>query len=356
MQDKSELPYYETRSMPYNRALDGVRALAIIAVLMFHCRAPGGIGGFLGVDVFFVLSGYLITSLLAAEYRNGGIDIGAFYARRALRLYPTLLLLLAAYLVLAPVLWPGEDRWLVAAVNAVYMMDYALVFWHLPATVGHTWSLGVEEKFYLLWPLLLPLVLRTRRPVTWLLAAFIALTAWRYFVALESGWAQAYFRFDTRMSGIILGAVAALARINVSKPAFLIACIALAVTVALPIIPTTTRMVPVEGVTLGITMAELSAFLLIGYVAKHPSCSLLASAPMVFIGKLSYGIYLWHFPLVFLLRDIHSQPWWITLTATLLFSVAMAAICLYWVDAPIKKWREKAWPLRATVASLGARP
>jgi peptidoglycan/LPS O-acetylase OafA/YrhL len=336
--------------MRYNRALDGIRALSILAVVFFHCRAPWGDGGFIGVDVFFVLSGYLITSLLAMEHRNAGIDTGEFYVRRALRLYPTLLLLLAAYVVLAPYLWPTEDRWLIAALNSIYVMDYALAFWHVPSTIGHTWSLGVEEKFYLLWPLLLPFILRTRRPIAWLVGAFIVVTAWRYIVALKWGWIQAYFCFDTRMSGILLGAIAALAPLKVSRYAVTIACIALVTTVAIPIIPTTARTIPIEGVTLGITLAELSAFVLVRYVAEHENNGFLASRPMAYIGRLSYGIYLWHFPCVILLRDAHLQSWWITLSATLLFSFTMAAICLHLVDMPIKRWRERAWVPRRRAA------
>ena len=336
--------------MRYNRALDGVRALSILAVVFFHCRAPWGDGGFVGVDVFFVLSGYLITSLLTEAHRNGGIEIGAFYVRRALRLYPTLLLLLAVYVVVAPVLWPADDRWLSAVLNAFYVMDYALAFWSPPYTIGHTWSLGVEEKFYLLWPLLLPLLLRTRRPIAWLLGVFITVTAWRYFVTLTWGWPQAYFSFDTHMSGILLGAIAALTRFKVSKPAAAIASAALAITVAVPIIHTTAASISIEGVTLGITLAELSAFMLICYVAEHANSRFLASRPMAYIGKLSYGIYLWHFPFAILLRDVYSQPWWITLSATLLFSFAMAAICLHLVDKPIRRWREKARPLASLEA------
>src|SRR3546814_17718139 len=96
--------------MRYNPALDGLRAVCILAVVMFHCGVPFARGGFVGVDVFFVLSGYLITSLLAAEYRSGGIEVGRFYARRALRLYPTLLLMVAVYVALAPALWPEIGR------------------------------------------------------------------------------------------------------------------------------------------------------------------------------------------------------------------------------------------------------
>lgn len=340
--------------MHYNRALDGVRALAILAVVSFHCVAPWGSGGFLGVDVFFVLSGYLITTLLAAEHREGGIDIGAFYARRALRLYPTLLLLLLAYVALAPILWPSDDRWLVVALNGFYVMDYALAFWSVPATIGHTWSLGVEEKFYLLWPLVLPLLLRTRRPISWLVAAFVAATVWRYLVTFEWGWAHAYFRFDTRMSGILLGAIAALVPLKMSRPTAMIACMALAIAVTLPIIATTPRSIPIDGVTLGITLAELSAFVLICYVRDHPTSRFLASRPMAYIGRLSYGIYLWHFPLVLLLRDVHAQPWWITLSATLLFSFAMAALCLHLVDMPLKRWRKRRWRLKTSFSPRAA--
>ncbi|CAA2105138.1 acyltransferase family protein [Variovorax paradoxus] len=324
--------------MKNNPALDGIRALSILAVLFFHCQVPGAGGGFIGLDMFFVLSGYLITALLAAEHRAGGIATGRFYARRALRLYPSLLLLIAAYAVLAPVFWPADDRWLSVGLAAFYMYDYGLAFGKLSYTIGHTWSLGVEEKFYLLWPLLLPLVLRTRRPAAWLLAAFIVATAWRYFVAFRWDWAQAYFRFDTRMSGILLGAIAALTRFTPGRLAILVACIALAVGLALPSLPTSNQ---IDAVTLRMTLAELAAFVLVCHAAANHRSVFLSWRPVAYIGRLSYGIYLWHFPFALLVRD--SQPTWITLGSTILFSFTMAAICLHLVDVPIRRWRERSW-------------
>lgn len=331
--------------MPYNAALDGVRALSILAVVLFHCEVPGARGGFIGLDVFFVLSGYLITSLLTIEYRNGGIEIGRFYARRALRLYPTLLLLVAVYVGLAPILWPTENRWLSAVFAALYVYDYALAFREVAYTIGHTWSLGVEEKFYLLWPLALPFLLRTRHPLAWLVCAFFAVTAWRYFVAINWTWSQAYFSFDTRMSGILLGAIAAQTHLKISRPTLAVACAALLILMGLPSLPTSHQ---TEAVTLRITLAELSAFVLVCYAAGHETATLLASRPMVYIGRLSYGIYLWHFPVALLLRG--TQPLWITLSVTIGFSFAMAAICLHLVDMPLRTWRQKAWPLARRAA------
>jgi peptidoglycan/LPS O-acetylase OafA/YrhL len=325
--------------MSYNPALDGVRALSILVVLCFHCFTPGFSGGFAGLDVFFVLSGYLITSLLATEYRHGKVNVSRFYARRALRLYPSLLLLIAAYLLLSPLLWPNDEPWLVAALSAFYLLDYGLVFANLPLPIAATWSLGVEEKFYLMWPFVLPLVLRSRRPIAWLIAAFVAVTAWRFFVTDTWGWARAYFCFDTRMSGILLGAIGALTRFKISRSTFVVACIALAINIAMPIPPAYN----VDEATMPrITLAELCAFVLVCYVAENATSRFFSSAPMVYIGRLSYGIFLWHFPVVILLRG--SQPLWITLSATLVFSFTMAAICLHFVDLPIKRWRERERP------------
>lgn len=319
--------------MSYNPALDGIRALAIIIVVLFHCEVPGFSGGFAGLDIFFVLSGYLITSLLAAEFRTGGIDVGRFYARRALRLYPTLLLLLLTYLILAPLLWPTDDRWLVATLSGLYLLDYGIAFRDLPLTIGHTWSLGVEGKFYLLWPLLLPFVLRTSRPIAWLLAAFFAVIAWRFFVTHTWGWRQAYFSFDTRMSGILLGSIAALASLTMSRSVVLVACVGLVINIAMPI-PPAFRVD--EGTMPRILLAEMCAFVLVCRSASHADTRFLSSTAMTYIGKLSYGIYIWHFPAMLLLKGVNS---WISAGVTLLFSFTMAALCLRFIDMPIKRWR-----------------
>lgn len=323
--------------MRYNPAFDGLRALAIVTVVLFHCKVPLFGGGFAGLDVFFVLSGYLITSMLEREHRDGGIGIRRFYARRALRLYPTLLFMLAVYIALAPTLWPHENRWLASAVAVVYLWDYAIPLAHMSSVVAHTWSLGTEEKFYLLWPLLLPLLLRTRRPIAWLVAAYLAVTAWRCFVALQWGWVPAYFNFDTRMTGILLGALAALTGFKVRGFLVVLACLALLFNIALPSLPDTDQ---IRAVTLNIMLAEISAFVLVCHAAGDAHAPLLSARPVVYIGQLSYGLYVWHFPVALLLA---TTPLWTRTACVLIFSFVMAALCLHLVDLPIKRWRERTW-------------
>src|SRR5919202_3192462 len=151
--------------LSYLSGLDGLRALAVIAVLLYHAELGWLPGGFLGVEIFFVISGYLITSLLLAEWRQRGrIGLAAFWLRRARRLLPALYLLLAVTLAFAVVFLPGEVAGLrndaIAAFG--YVTNWYLVLANKPyfETVGrppplqHLWSLAVEEQFYLLWPLL----------------------------------------------------------------------------------------------------------------------------------------------------------------------------------------------------------
>src|SRR5487761_2131823 len=143
-------------SLRYNQALDGLRAVAIGLVAADHCWVPGFDSGYFGVDVFFVLSGFLITQLLVDEYDSQGqIDLGKFYLRRLLRLTPPLAILLAVYLAVAPTLWPHYGLWphiRDAALAGLYLADYGRAFWSQPTLLEHTWSLSVEEHFYLLWP------------------------------------------------------------------------------------------------------------------------------------------------------------------------------------------------------------
>ena len=142
--------------MTYIPALDGVRALAVIAVVAFHCGIPAARGGMVGVDLFFVLSGYLITTILRRELlKTGKISLAGFYWSRMLRLWPPLILFLVFYYWLGAFLFPGIEVLPQIGIAALYLTDYSMAIWRSPAELGHTWSLSVEEHFYLVWPLFL---------------------------------------------------------------------------------------------------------------------------------------------------------------------------------------------------------
>src|SRR5690606_11647941 len=193
--------------MTYRPELDGLRGVAALVVVLFHCRVPGFGGGFLGVDVFFVLSGFLITSILLAEHAGtGGIALGRFYWRRALRLYPALLLTLAGYLSVAPLLWPGHPHGTEALLAGLYLAVYSIPLSDYPDYLKHTWSLAVEEQFYLLYPLALILCLRRMSPAElakWLVIAVAVAVAWRLLNRLAV--LPTYHRFDTRLGGLLAG-------------------------------------------------------------------------------------------------------------------------------------------------------
>lgn len=201
--------------LEYVPALDGLRALTIALVMLFHAGVPLLPGANLGVDIFFVLSGYLIGRLLLAEFRaHAAIDLRRFYRRRLWRLMPPLLLLLALYAVLAPHIWPDYYFHLRDGIELLlYLADIALVFGDGPQYLLHAWSLGIEERFYLLFPVLLLFLLRiSNYNRLWLFFLLLAslVTLWRFYWVQSNSYEVAmYFRFDMRLSGLLLGVMVA---------------------------------------------------------------------------------------------------------------------------------------------------
>lgn len=191
-------------------------------VLLSHAHAPMFDGAFFGVDLFFVLSGFLITSLLLMEYQqHGKLDYWRFYRRRFFRLMPALALFLLAYCVFAPFIWPDlTDIYSDALVSILYLADYGIAFFDSPDTLLHMWSLSVEEHFYLIWPPLLVLLLRKATPGrVWapLAALWLLSTLWRIFWVVQGQqFYEIFFRFDTRASGLLAGAL--LAALMMERP------------------------------------------------------------------------------------------------------------------------------------------
>ena len=281
----------------HRRDIEGLRAVAVLLVVLYHCGVPWLGGGYVGVDVFFVISGFLITSLLLREHAaTGRISIAGFYARRVRRLLPAALLVTAAtvgaaYRWLPPLRAPQVA--LDGLFTSVYGLNYRLAAAGIdylnadaaPSPLQHFWSLAVEEQFYVIWPPLLLLAARRRRAVlSTVVAAALAVSVWQ--TAASPTWA--YFGLHTRAWELGAGALAAVlgGRLPRAFAPIGVGAIALAAAVF-------TDRTPFPGHAALLPVAGAVAVLLAG--TAGPS-RLLTAAPLPAIGRLSYSWYLWHWP------------------------------------------------------------
>ncbi|MBV2132059.1 acyltransferase [Pseudomonas sp. MAP12] len=329
--------------MAYIPALDGIRAIAVMLVMAFHANTPWVSGGFLGVDVFFVLSGFLITSILYAEIaRTGRIDIRRFYVRRFARLAPPLGACLVLYLVAAPYAWPEYYHHMRdALLAAAYLSDYSTALWGMPEMLRHTWSLAAEEHFYLLWPLVL-LLLRPLQPRTVLLvllALYATGTAWRIACLELHGWYLTYYRFDTRATGMIAGAALALA-VRCGYAAHLgraapILCVTLGYLIAFSLYWRNPM-----ALQAGVITAELTTAATIVLIVQSGAPRWLGSPGLSYIGRLSYGLYLFHYPVMHYLRDEYDWP--AALVVGSAAALALSAISYHTIEAWVRRCRGSA--------------
>lgn len=313
----------------YLPQLDGIRAFAIALVLVLHFITPIPFGGEVGVDVFFVLSGYLITSILLREESRGeGIRLKRFYVRRLIRLYPPLLLVVVVLLVPALLIAPSTLKVVADIFLAVsYTTPIALTFAPGASVLWrHTWSLGVEEIFYLIWPMVLVIFLRLRiglrvRLVV-VISASLVLFVGQILVSVQGGSLQPLLR----SAGLLVGCAVALwlfahfravpARIGWAG----VALIALAV--ALP--------PHFQSGVWAVFLAVLGSALLIAHCVTAPNSRLvsaLSARPLAYVGRASYELYLWHYPLLVLLAwafgtDFVGVSW---LAAPLSITLALGA-------------------------------
>lgn len=334
----------------YRPDIDGLRAVAVIAVLGFHAFPEWLPGGFIGVDVFFVISGYLITSILIKEHDHGVWSIGAFYARRILRIFPALLLVLLACLYAGwHVLLADEYKQLGKHVAAGAGFVANLALWFEAGYFDraselkpllHLWSLGIEEQFYIVWPLLLWATwkghVKLRSTAVWLALASFLLAS----VLVYVDHTQAFYSPLTRAWELLGGALLALwgPRISSALPSHVSERLRWAALLA--IVLTLLRLEstdPFPG--LRALIPVLAAVALIAVPASHGlAYRWLASKPMVWVGLISYPLYLWHWPLLSFARIMLGETPSAGLRCLLLGASLALAAGTYWVvERPLRR-------------------
>jgi peptidoglycan/LPS O-acetylase OafA/YrhL len=286
----------------YVPALDGLRAAAI-ALVVCHHYFGWPFGGGVGVDLFFVLSGFLITSLLLEERTaTGAIRLRRFYWRRARRLVPALVVVLAGYLLLAAV--KGRDELGTVAKAGFYTANLVQAYSSGqrppldPTGIGHLWSLAQEEQFYLVWPWVLLLLARSRRIVFWLGLLLTGLLLYRYALLWRGvSLRRIYYSPDLHSEGLVAGAL--LAAFRARRPRF-----AVGEAIAQASVPVALICALGLGTgdviwAWGLPVFELAA---VGMVAAALSAtafaSFFAARPLVWLGQRSYSLYLWHMPIL----------------------------------------------------------
>jgi peptidoglycan/LPS O-acetylase OafA/YrhL len=336
--------------------------------MLFHGGVGWLPGGFLGVDAFFVLSGFLITSLLLHEYATTGrIMLGAFWLRRARRLLPALLVVLVFVVGAFPAVLPRVEVDLLrtdAYAALTYWANWRMIYrgsgnyftqTAAPSPLQHTWSLGIEEQFYLVWPLLLAglLALRLRRYLLWVClgaAAVSATLAAVLYNPLDVN--RAYQGTDTRAQALLIGC--ALAVLLSSRPVaavrpkekaalHLLAVVGLVVTAWLWTHASGAGALLYRG---GLALGGLSLAAVLAHsvlLPQGPAARLLGVAPVVWLGRISYGLYLWHWPLF---QYVNGDRTGLTgpalLTTRLALTLAVATASFYLLEQPVRTGR---WPL-----------
>jgi peptidoglycan/LPS O-acetylase OafA/YrhL len=341
--------------------LDGVRALAVLAVLAFHQNISIVPAGFLGVDVFFVLSGYLITDLLAGQWDAGGrIDLRGFWTRRAARLLPALAVMVLAVTAAVAVIAPDQASALRPALLGA--LSYTSNWWQAaghqsyfatfgpPPPLQHLWSLAVEEQFYLLWPLVLAAVVRLRS------RALRAALAWLGAVASAAAMAamyvpgsdpsRVYYGTDTHASALLIGAALALTwplpRLAAAPPRLAAQLDAAGVAGLMLLAWATGHFAGADPAVYpaGLILAALAAGCVVVAAAGHGVvAAMLSWRPLTWLGIRSYGIYLWHWPVIALGAAV-SSPGGTGIRAHVAetaLPIVLAALSWRWIEMPVMR-------------------
>ena len=344
-------------TLPYAPGLDGVRGLAVLAVLLFHGGITWAGTGWLGVDAFFVLSGFLITTLLLREHATSGrVALGPFWVRRARRLLPALLVVVTACLSFAALtspegVTPGLRDSALATLG--YVENWQLLLADdggyfaqggPPSPLRHAWSLSVEEQFYVVWPLVAAAALAARRSRTLFLVCSIGALASALWAALLAARGVPLDRLhlgtDTRAQGLLVGATAAvlLHRHPRARLVRRVALPGLVTAVSVPVVLLAAPAPTAYSGALTVFCVGVAA-VLVGVVSspQSPVGRLLSWSPLVRLGQLSYGLYLWHWPVFLALTGARTGlSGWPLLALRTAVSLVLTVLTARLVEQPFR--------------------
>jgi len=345
--------------------LTGLRALAVITVLVYHSNFQTLPGTWASLQVFFVLSGFLITAMLAGEsIRTGRIRLGSFYARRGIRLYPPLLLtvaLLAVYAHFVHVSHAAQRLWGDSLAALFYYADYRQAFGHAPffGYLAQTWSLSVEEQFYVLWSLAMVVAVAThhRRLAYGFAVVGLLLSAGdRLFLVghtrFDSGvFSRAYYAFDSRADALFLGCLLGLLAADGffhGWPRWARGLLTTAATASAAFLAWVLLYAPLSTEILLVWWLPLTAVasgVIVTYFVICPrslGSRLVGLGVLVFIGDISYTVYLVHFP-VYLAMDQGITGWayWPNELARLAVVFTIAILSWFLMERPLMRWRQR---------------
>jgi peptidoglycan/LPS O-acetylase OafA/YrhL len=328
-------------------ALDGLRTVAVLLVFADHVNQDALPGGFVGVDVFFVISGYLITSLLLREQEmTGDISVSRFYLRRALRLYPALLVMV---LVITPIAavdhigWPVPDG--LAALS--YVTDFwSNIFGH-PTLLLHTWSLSVEEQFYLVWPVVLLFMLRRNLPLRPILVGLAVISVLITYAASAvptiHHYAVIQYLPTSHLAELVAGILLAVG--NLHEPKRWLVRLG-----GLPVALVALGALVVAEFTLSahwwwaFPLATIACWPPVAHLVLHRESWISAAfrfPPVVWLGRRSYAFYLWHYPIIALLRRQPTLTHWEIAAIALPLTLATAAVSWRVVETPFLRLKAR---------------
>jgi len=350
----------------YIPGLNGLRGAAILSVMFFHAGAPFLQGGFIGVDLFFVLSGFLITTLLIQEFDGtGSVRLRDFYMRRVLRLGPALIAFLVVFCCFSFFFSSREEalkNYIDAAISLFYLSNWARAFSiHAPDLLGHTWSLSIEEQFYLLWPIILLTLLRfTKNRYSAAIAAFfLALISWmfRIYLALHNASPDRLFNgLDTRAESLMIGCTLGILLASGLIAEKVLSRLRMLLLVAAPLSAAGLLAFSVYGYDswldvrmdyFGFIVIELMAAALIFDILLNPRSimkKLLSARWLVWVGSISYGLYLWHYPIYRTMAAL-GFTFLIGITLGSIATFLMAVLSYYLLEQPLLRLKKRFTPL-----------